>query len=57
MAGAWGGRGQDCGLAGGAAGRAVFRAGVVGGEVLWRFGEKGWERDMFGVAGRMVGRD
>ena len=37
-----GGREQDCGLAGGAAGRAVFRAGVVGGEVLWRFGERGW---------------
>ena len=31
-------QGQDCSLAGGAAGRAVFRAGVVGGEVLRRFG-------------------
>ena len=45
--GAWR-QGQDCSLAGGAAGRAVFRAGVVGGEVLWRFGERGWGRNMFG---------
>ena len=40
VTGAWR-QGQDCSLAGGAAGRAVFKAGVVGGEVLWRFGERG----------------
>ena len=38
VTGAWR---QDCSLAGGAAGRTVFRAGVIGGEVLWRFGERG----------------
>ena len=38
VTGAWR-QGQDCSLAGGAAGRALFRARVVGGEVLWRFGE------------------
>ena len=47
VTGAWR-QGQDCSLAGGAAGRAVFKAGVVGGEVLWRFEERGWGRNMFG---------
>ena len=62
VTGAWR-QGQDCSLAGGAADRDVFRAGVVGGEVLWRFGGErmGEEyvrgRNMFGVAGRMVGKD
>ena len=40
-----------------AAGRAVFRAGVIGGEVLWRFGEERMGRNMFGLAGLMVGKD
>ena len=45
--GAWR-QGQDCSLAGGAAGRAVFRAGVVGASKGRFCGDRGWGRNMFG---------